>query len=280
MTEKLGRLSYSFMIKILLRIKNIINPSSKPTTPVVLHGKVRVHAFLLEAMIPFTLNLIYASLCLQAALTRHTPFLLSHSGFALSFSFDATWLAIGAPGDSGSIGATFIFRYNQSIASYVQHQPKLQAIDGRIQGEGTCFFTRTLDSFLFYRFPCIIRQVSCLLPLLSHSGWALSFSSDAVWLAVGAPGSESLNGATFIFRYDQATGFYLPVPAAMEKSCTVGFSGSLSGDGRWLALGDPYYKGAVGLTWIFHRDVFGYRPLGYPLSAPESSQQGTSLPLF
>lgn len=45
-------------------------------------------------------------------------------------SSDASWLAVGSPGDNGNMGATWIFRYNASVGSYEQFGLKLVGTGG------------------------------------------------------------------------------------------------------------------------------------------------------
>lgn len=91
---------------------------------------------------------------------------IAHVGESLAFSSDATWLAVAAPYDNEKVGAIFIFRRDSD--GWYQQESKLVANDARgLQGNG--------------------------LP------W-LTFSSDATWLAVGAPDDDGGNGAIIIFR--------------------------------------------------------------------------------
>lgn len=140
-------------------------------------------------------------------------------GSSCSLSEDGHTLAIGAPGDNGSVGATWIFINDHNTWS--QQGDKLIGTGGADSYQGT----------------------SC------------SLSADGDTLAIGAPNDNEGTGATWIFtrlddiwtqQGDKLIGDSIGSPSQ-------GTSCSLSGDGNILAIGGPYDNMGIGATWIFTR---------------------------
>lgn len=97
-------------------------------------------------------------------------------------------------------------------------------------------------------------------------GTSLALSGDGLWLAVGAPGEDSLNGdggdspdpnAGAVYVFTRTTGTWTPQaylkassPAPLDA---FGSSVSLSGDGSILAVGAPQAMTFAGAVHVFTR---------------------------
>ncbi len=72
-------------------------------------------------------------------------------------------------------------------------------------------------------------------------GWSLSLSDNGDVLAVGAPGENDGNGTVRLYYNANGAGYklFLDSPLSGSAKGKFGHSVSLSGDGKWLAVGAP-----------------------------------------
>ena len=72
-------------------------------------------------------------------------------------------------------------------------------------------------------------------------GWSLSLSDNGDVLAVGAPGEDGGDGTVRLYYNDNGAGYklFLDSPLYGIWNSVFGHSVSLSGDGKWLAVGAP-----------------------------------------
>lgn len=171
--------------------------------------------------------------CLSLLNTRQLValFFFLHSGRAIAFSSDAAWLAVGAPYYSASVGATFIFHYDDGTASY-QYYQKLQAYDASdVSEQGEGIFSKPW--ILFFLLLSIHRHIMFLAFTPSCISWFFFLPLIQVQplLSPRMPHGSQLEhqkndgelGATFIFRYDQATASYVQHQSKLQANDAIGF---------------------------------------------------------
>lgn len=145
---------------------------------------------------------------------------------ASSLSANGLVLAVGAPYSNGGgagqdSGSVQVYDYTDGNS----YQPRGPAINGTELG----------DTF----------------------GWSVSLSNDGEVLAVGAPKSNMI-GYVKVFKYDGTK--YNEVinivsPISTFAGDLFGYSISLSGDGKSLAIGMPLRKDAGGLVYLYGIDA-------------------------
>jgi len=147
-------------------------------------------------------------------------------GASSSLSANGLVLAVGAPYSNGGgagqdSGSVQVYDYTDGNS----YQPRGPAINGTELG----------DTF----------------------GWSVSLSNDGEVLAVGAPKSNMI-GYVKVFKYDGTK--YNEVinivsPISTFAGDLFGYSISLSGDGKSLAIGMPLRKDAGGLVYLYGIDA-------------------------
>ncbi len=139
-------------------------------------------------------------------------------GRSMSFSSDATYLAIGASRENGDIGATYVFIRSGVTWEFQQ----------RLLGSGNVG--------------------------TSNQGVSVSLDSTGAYLAVGGSSDSTFIGATWIFTRSGVTwtqqGSKLTSSAAIG-SARQGASVSFSSNGSYLAIGGWGDNGGIGATWIY-----------------------------
>ena len=163
----------------------------------------------------------------------YAPDQVVSQGTSVSLSDDGNTLAVGGPGDSSGVGATWIF-----IRSGIQWQFQE---DGKLIGCITpeCVTWRIVQGL---RRPVVERH---------GQGPSVSLSGDGTVLAVGAPGL----GGTFVFdrpspgskswKYRRVVGTDVNDNRYFANQ---GNAVSLSGDGKTLVVGTNTVDGGV---WVF-----------------------------
>lgn len=177
-------------------------------------------------------------------------------GTSVSLSEDGKTLAIGAPGDNNTIGATWVFTLSDT--GWVQMGNKLVGIGWE---EGTVY--------------------------KGGQGNSVSLSSDGQTLAVGAPYDNKDQGATWIFSRSKSgwtqIGNKLTDKDIQNYGNSVhqGNSVSLSGSGKILAVGGPRDNMGSGSVWIYNLETSGWVQFGNKLisSVQDGIQQGQSVSL-
>jgi len=182
-----------------------------------------------------TLIYIYSggSWSLQATLVGSGNSGNSSQGASVSLSADGNTLAIGAVGDTNpsvttSVGAVWIF--TRSGSSWTQQGSKLQANN----------YVLTTYNVNF--------------------GYAVSLSSDGNTLAIGGYGDSRLIGAAWIYTRSGSTwtqGPKLTASGGTGIYIRYGWSISLSGDGKVLAVGGPGDNATgpfngIGAAWVYN----------------------------
>lgn len=148
---------------------------------------------------------------------------IPQQGQSVSLSSDGTLLAIGGPGDNGSIGATWIFAYSNGTWAQVNKLIGNDYIGSSFQGN------------------------------------SVSLSGDGNILAVGGNQDDSNIGATWIFSKQGNSWTNNPLQVKLigtgyTNPASQGFSVSLSSDGIFLAVGGPSnYPDGLGSTWVFKK---------------------------
>jgi len=142
------------------------------------------------------------------------------------------------------------------------------------------------------------QNVNCPAPILVNDtiiesefdaymfGWSVSLSDNGEVLVVGSPYHQVLDkdsaGRIIVYRRGMVRFIPTLIITGTQAGQMLGYSVSISGDGKWLAVGSPYYDnggnkdaGLVllyrwnGLTWILLDSIEGHQPgqeLGYSVS--------------
>ena len=144
-------------------------------------------------------------------------------GTPSSLSANGMVLAIGAPYSNGGpgqdSGSVQVFDYADGIS----YKPRGPAIHGAAAG----------DTF----------------------GWSVSLSNDGAILAVGAPKSNAI-GYVKIYKYDGSQySKVLDLPSSILSGELFGYSISLSGDGKTLAVGTPRAVSTGGYVHLYSIDI-------------------------
>jgi hypothetical protein len=174
----------------------------------------------------------------------------SSQGNSVSLSLDGKTLAVGGPNDSSGVGATWIF--TRTGLTWTQQGSKLVgtgAVGASLQGS------------------------------------RVSLSDDGNTLAVGGPGDNGDQGATWIFT--RTAGIWTQQGAKLVGTVAIGnarqgASVSLSSDGDTLAMGGQDDNGDQGATWIFTRTLGTWTQQGAKLvgtGAIGTARQGQSVSL-
>lgn len=176
-------------------------------------------------------------------------------GQSIAMSGDGSTLAVGAPGDNSSIGATWVFTRDAGLG-WLQQGDKLVG-------------TGSIGA--------------------AAQGSAVALSEDGSTLAVGAPDDDSLagTGATWVF-VRSVGGEWLQQGEKLVGTGGVGafqgFSVDLSGDGTTLAVGGDADSNYIGAAWVFTSSggewsQQGSKLVGSGVTTDSYSYQGCSLAL-
>jgi hypothetical protein len=202
-----------------------------------------------------------------------------YQGRSTTLSADGKTLAAGGPGDNSGIGSTWIFtRFNgvwsqqgnklvgsgsvgssvdQGRATSLSADGSTLAVSGYNDNSGlgaTWVFTRSNGIWS--------QQGSKLVGsggvgLFIYRGYSSALSADGNILAVGGPGDDTNQGATWIFTRSNGLwsqqGNKLVGAGAVGVSVEQGYSTSLNADGNILAVGADEDNFSKGATWIFTR---------------------------
>ena len=163
-----------------------------------------------------------------------------YSGWSVDLSADGRTVAIGAPrndNNSSNSGHVRIYHYNTELTT-----PAWEQLGSDIDGEGEG----------------------------DRSGWSISLSSDGRTVAVGAPYSDintNDSGDVRIYRYNTnlVTPAWEPLGSDLDiiglaPGDRAGWSVSLSGDGRTVAVGSPNANGIGSASDAGHVRIFRYNP--------------------
>jgi hypothetical protein len=203
----------------------------------------------------------------------------AQQGYYVALSADGTTLAVGAPFDNNSSGATWVFA--RSGTTWSQQGPKLvgtgavgnaqQGTSVALSADGTTLVTGgLLDSsnagatWVFTRSGASWSQqgpklVGTGAVGVAEQGYSVALAADGTTLAVGAPFDNSNAGATWVFTRSGTTwsqqGSKLVGTGAVGNA-QQGWSVALSADGTTLATGAPFddINSHVGATWVFARN--------------------------
>ena len=145
----------------------------------------------------------------------------AHFGGSVSISGDGTRALIGGPGDSGHVGAAWIFE--RSGEEWTEEGSKLT-------GAGA-------DSE-------------------ARFGGSVALSSDGTTALIGGRGQQEGEGAAWVFTSSSSSTWSEegpPLKVGDEAGEELGYSVALSSDGSSALIGAPHDHGARGSAWLFTR---------------------------
>lgn len=159
-------------------------------------------------------------------------------GFSVALSWDGNTALIGGPGDTGPVGAAWVFA--RSGSTWTQQGPKLTSGQS---GDG-------------------------------NFGISVALSGDGTTALVGDSGDNDNVGAAWVFRRSGATwsqqgpkltasGESGPIPG------TFGSSVALSGNGSTALIGASFDGDEAGAAWVFVRSADTWTQQGPKLTAPD-----------
>jgi hypothetical protein len=173
-------------------------------------------------------------------------------GSSVSLSSDGTLLAVGGAGYNGSNGATWVYHYIDGALALMPDMPVMDVNPVSYAGHGS----------------------------------SVSLSSDGTLLAVGGPGYNDHDGATWVYRYAGGEWGLMsgtPLSDKDARRAMQGTSVSLSSDGTVLAVGGPDFfpnTDVLGAVWVYRYDGSAWvEAPGMPLRGPADSALGTSVSL-
>ena len=151
-------------------------------------------------------------------------------GMSVAISEDGNTAVAGGPGDSGGVGAVWVWtRAGASWSEYVGG--KLTPSDATANAQ---------------------------------FGYSVGLSTDGSRLVVGGPGDHASSGAAWFFNYSggwSQVGSKQVGSNATGTSAQQGFSVAMSGDGNTAIVGGPGNNSSttnnVGAVWMFNRTWFG-----------------------
>ncbi len=167
-------------------------------------------------------------------------------GASVALSADGSTALIGAPGDSGGVGAVWVFTPKEE--GWRQEGGKLTAGSGEESVEG-------------------------------WFGSSVALSSNGGVALIGAPGYNGGVGAAWIFIQEEEiwsqVGGKLTAKASEESGAgAFGSSIALSSDGSTALIGAPGDSGGVGAAWALTRVGEVWDQQGTKLTGSEESQDG------
>ncbi len=151
-----------------------------------------------------------------------TPSVVGHQGFSVAISGDGNTLAMGGPGDSGNVGAIWIFTRSGGV--WTQQGSKLV-------GTGVAGFGGAAQ------------------------GYSVALSSDGNTLLAGGYSDNSGLGAAWVLT--RSAGVWTQqgklVGSGATGSANQGVSVSLSTDGNTAVVGGEKDNSGAGAAWVFTR---------------------------
>jgi hypothetical protein len=145
----------------------------------------------------------------------------AHFGGSVAIDGDGTKALIGAPGDSGHVGAAWVFK--RSGEDWVEEGSKLT-------GAGA-------DSE-------------------ARFGGSVALSNDGSTALIGGRGQQEGEGAAWVFTPSSSSTWTeegSPLKVDDEAGEELGYSLALSSDGSSALIGAPHDHGARGSAWLFTR---------------------------
>ena len=145
----------------------------------------------------------------------------AYQGYSVALSADGDTALVGGVGDSGFVGAAWVFARSAGVWS--QQGPKLVGAGA----DGASF-----------------------------QGYSAALSADGGTALVGGYGDGSDRGAAWVFARSGGAWTQLGarlVGAGAVGAAAQGWSVALSGDGRTAVLGGPSDAGNAGAAWVFRR---------------------------
>ena len=138
-------------------------------------------------------------------------------GSGVALSANGSTALVGAPGDSGGVGAAWVFAHGETWSE----QEELTA---GLAESGSGGF-----------------------------GAAVALSGDGKTALLGAPGDSGGVGAAWVFAHGETWSEQEELTAGLAESGSGGFGAAvaLSGDGKTALLGAPGDSGGVGAAWVF-----------------------------
>jgi FG-GAP repeat len=164
-------------------------------------------------------------------------------GFSASLSADGNTALIGGPGDSGNLGAAWVF--TRSGSTWAQQGEKLTAKSGEENGN-------------------------------AEFGWSAALSSEGTAALIGGPFDNSGVGAAWAFTRSGVTwaqqGEKLTAKSGEESGkAEFGMSAAVSGDGGIFLIGGPEDNSRTGAAWVFARSGSIWTQQGSKLLGGEES---------
>ena len=231
-------------------------------------------------------------------------------GLCVAISGDGNTVAMGGPGDSGNVGAVWIFTRSGSVWS--QQGAKLVASDASggatfgssvaLSGDGNTLITggpadssSTGAAWIFVRTAGVWSQQGAKLAGSDAIGQALqgisvSLSTDGNTAVVGgdhdnfslAGGEISVPGAAWVYTRSGATwtqqGAKLVGTGSSGANVQQGHAVAVSGDGNTVMSGGWIDNAGVGATWVFVRSAGAWSQQGAKLvgtgAVPTANQGG------
>ncbi len=145
----------------------------------------------------------------------------AHFGGSVAISGDGTKALIGAPGDSGHLGAAGIFE--RSGEEWVEEGSKLTGAGANSE---------------------------------ARFGGSVALSSDGTTALIGGRGQQEGEGAAWVFISSSSSSWTeegAPLEVNDEAGEELGYSVALSSDGSSALIGAPHDHGARGSAWLFTR---------------------------
>jgi FG-GAP repeat len=163
-------------------------------------------------------------------------------GRSVALSADGDTALIGAPRDSGEVGAAWVF--TRTGSTWTQ-QAKLTVTGSEELGEG-------------------------------HFGRSVALSADGDTAVIGAPNDDGGYGAVWVFTRSGSTWTQQPKLTGSEETGKgwFGRSVALSGDGGTVLVGGFVDHSDVGAAWVFTRAGTTWTQQGEKLTGGEESGMG------
>jgi FG-GAP repeat len=211
-------------------------------------GTVTIHLDTARALYPLTIDPL-----IELSEARPTPIGASEAGrfgFAIALSADGGTALVGAPGDSGSAGAAFVF--TRAGSTWTQQGPKLTVNEAtNAEEERTCAAELNECGF----------------------GRSVALSADGDTALIGAPRANAAQGAAWVFTRAGASwsqfGEKLTGTDEAKGNGSFGRSVALAGDGQTALVGAPRDRSGHGSAWAFARSGSGFFAQGARLSGAE-----------
>jgi List-Bact-rpt repeat protein len=147
-------------------------------------------------------------------------------GWSVGLSADGTTAIVGGPGDNGSAGAAWVFRFN-----------------------GTTWTQQT-------------KLVGILNVGSAEQGYSVALAGDGNTAIVGGWADSGALGAAWVYRFSNGSWFQNAKLVGTGNVGTTnvmqGFSVALSDDGNTAIVGGPGDNGSVGAAWVFTRSDSGW----------------------